>query len=235
MLTPLASTSRQTAKSASHSAGGSAAEGSSRTSREIAPWVSSSARAIARALRSTAFSSATGQSMFISTLIRASSSRVRRRCWDQAILPAPWVAKPETRPTFSVAVSSPIRPRSWWTKRRPRRRASSAELTSSGSPSTSTRLPGSGSWKPERTLIRVDLPDPFSPTRAWISALPISKETSFRARCPGNVFERCSILIRGSGVAAVGSGVADSGLKKSSPQSGARRLCCEPSKRLAGE
>ena len=130
MLTPLASTSRQTAKSASHSAGGSAAEGSSRTSREIAPWVSSSARAIVSALRSTAFSSATGRSTSISTSIRPSSSRVRRRCRDQAILPGPRVAKPETRPTFSVAVSSPIRPRSWWTKRRPRRRASSAEFTS---------------------------------------------------------------------------------------------------------
>src|SRR5665213_1367305 len=37
--------------------------------------------------------------------------------------------------------------------------------------------------------IRVDLPAPFSPTRAWISPARLSKETTRSACTPGNAFD----------------------------------------------
>src|SRR4051812_48736752 len=71
-----------------------------------------------------------------------------------------------------------------------------AACTPSGSPKRSSRPsrvagpePGSGVWKPERTLIRVDLPDPLCPTSAWTSPAPTSKSTPDSARCPGKVLE----------------------------------------------
>src|SRR5690606_11377660 len=51
------------------------------------------------------------------------------------------------------------------------------------SPPSST-APASGECTPEITLIRVDLPLPFSPARQWISPGAISSETSSRACTP---------------------------------------------------
>ena len=45
-------------------------------------------------------------------------------------------------------------------------------------------LPASGSWTPEITLMRVDLPEPFSPARQWISPAPISRLTPLSACTP---------------------------------------------------
>ena len=42
----------------------------------------------------------------------------------------------------------------------------------SGSPPTVTAAPGSAACTPASTLMRVDLPDPFWPTRAWIWPAP---------------------------------------------------------------
>src|ERR1700683_1473487 len=63
-----------------------------------------------------------------------------------------FVRKPATRPTFSAAVSSPIRPRSWWTNRRPRRRASAADPKGRGSPATSTPPPRGRQVNPGQDL-----------------------------------------------------------------------------------
>ena len=54
------------------------------------------------------------------------------------------------------------------------------------------RRPDRGRSTPVRTLIRVDLPAPFSPTRAWISPGRSSKSTPSRAWTPGNALSmRC--------------------------------------------
>ena len=44
--------------------------------------------------------------------------------------------------------------------------------------------PPSGASTPDRILIRVLFPEPFSPTRLWISAAWIVKLTSINARTP---------------------------------------------------
>ena len=49
-------------------------------------------------------------------------------------------------------------------------------------------LPSSGSCAPEITLIRVDLPHPFSPARQCTSPLQISRSTPFNARTPPKDF-----------------------------------------------
>src|SRR5436190_5574289 len=41
---------------------------------------------------------------------------------------------------------------------------------------------------PKRMFMRVDLPAPFSPTRAWISPAETVRETPFKTRLPSNSF-----------------------------------------------
>ncbi len=52
-------------------------------------------------------------------------------------------------------------------------------------------VPFSGCSTPVRTLIRVDLPAPFSPSRAWISPFLRVKSTSSRAFTPGKDLCEC--------------------------------------------
>src|SRR3954470_21874938 len=47
-------------------------------------------------------------------------------------------------------------------------------------------VPPSGWWKPESTLISVDLPAPFWPSRQCTSPGRTSRSTPSRARTPGN-------------------------------------------------
>ena len=60
-------------------------------------------------------------------------------------------------------------------------------------PPTQSLAPGSGSWKPARTLMSVDLPDPFWPSRPCTSRGPTPNETPSRARAPPKCFERFSM------------------------------------------
>jgi hypothetical protein len=48
--------------------------------------------------------------------------------------------------------------------------------------------PESGDSTPVKTLIRVDLPAPFSPIKAWTSPFFKEKSTFSRARTPGKDF-----------------------------------------------
>ncbi len=57
-------------------------------------------------------------------------------------------------------------------------------------PATSMVPPGSPWYTPARILMRVDLPDPLPPSRAWIWPRATSKETSISARVPGKVLDR---------------------------------------------
>src|SRR5512132_3474093 len=60
-----------------------------------------------------------------------------------------------------------------------------------GAPSI-TMSPASGAWTPAITLIKVDLPAPFSPTRACTSPGRNSKSTSLSARTPGKLLDAAS-------------------------------------------
>src|SRR4051794_37041433 len=64
---------------------------------------------------------------------------------------------------------------------RPRRRAAAGAWGTSRLPPIST-VPASGARKPLAMPSSVDFPDPFSPTRAWISPARQSIETS-RSAC----------------------------------------------------
>ena len=92
---------------------------------------------------------------------------------------------------FSTTENESISPRSWWTTERPYRLTLAGRTGSpTGWPSINNEPPGSGPWYPDRTLTRVDFPDPFSPTRPWISPGATVIETSFRARFAPKLFDR---------------------------------------------
>src|SRR3990170_893536 len=55
-------------------------------------------------------------------------------------------------------------------------------------------VPRSGWWAPASTLINVDLPAPFCPSRACTSPARTSRSTPSRARTPGNSFTMLVIV-----------------------------------------
>src|SRR6202035_913744 len=65
--------------------------------------------------------------------------------------------------------------------------ASDGDSISTGLPSTRTS-PSSGLYRPYRTDINVDLPAPFSPSRAWTSPAWTSKSTRSLATTEPNLF-----------------------------------------------
>src|SRR5580700_2041796 len=89
---------------------------------------------------------------------------------------------------LSTASRLLTRPRSWWTNRSPAASLASPWPSCSGSPPTSAD-PSSGTWNPARILIRVDLPDPFSPTSARISPGSTDRLTLSRTRGPAKLFD----------------------------------------------
>ncbi len=95
------------------------------------------------------------------------------------------------RPTpiarFSATVRSGRSAGSWRTMASPNARASSGDAPVRAVPTISTE-PESAASAPEATAISVDLPAPFSPTRAWTSPARTSRSTDLRARTPGKVF-----------------------------------------------
>src|SRR6478735_925124 len=88
---------------------------------------------------------------------------------------------------FSRIVIDGTSARSWWMKAMPVRTALSPSWPLMSLPHIRTVMPGSAWWKPDRILIRVDLPDPFWPIRAQISPARRSKEAGSRTRMPVKV------------------------------------------------
>ena len=80
----------------------------------------------------------------------------------------------------------------WWTMPMPSALASLGSLMDTSTPSF-LMMPSSGWYRPNSTLISVDLPAPFSPSRAWISPFFTCKVMSSLAMIPGNRFVMCSI------------------------------------------
>ena len=72
------------------------------------------------------------------------------------------------RRMFSATVRTGTSMKCWWTMLIPRAIASDGPLIVTADPS-SRISPSSGGASPYRMFIRVDLPAPFSPSRAWIS------------------------------------------------------------------
>ena len=113
----------------------------------------------------------------------ASSSAARVRMASQSM------RKPDRkgawpRKMFSATVRSGNCSSSWWMVAIPRRWACAGPSSATRCPSISM-WPASGVCTPARTLIRVDLPAPFSPSRAWTSPARRSKLTSVSAATPG--------------------------------------------------
>ena len=78
--------------------------------------------------------------------------------------------------------------------------ASAGLRSSTGSPSTAMS-PASGRYRPVMILISVDLPAPFSPTRAWISPGRRSSETPRSAWVEPKLFETSRTCERQFGLA----------------------------------
>src|SRR5688572_5744294 len=91
------------------------------------------------------------------------------------------------RNTFWATLRSGIRLISWYMVLIPAACDSRGSAKETSSPLKRT-WPSSGVYTPVITLIRVDFPAPFSPTRACTSPGRSSKETSSRASTPGNRF-----------------------------------------------
>src|SRR4051794_25553158 len=110
---------------------------------------------------------------------------------------------------FSSTESDSTSPRSWWTNAIPSSRNCPGWSGSrTGSPSNSSSPP-SGSWKPARILIRVDLPEPFSPRRPWTSPGSTSRSTPRSACVPPKAFERPRRLRRAIGAASLSLTLAE--------------------------
>src|SRR5258708_6471896 len=98
--------------------------------------------------------------------------------------------------------------------------AKAGVIPACGLPSTSISVPGSGQWTPETSLISVDLPDPFSPTRQWTSPAITSQSTPSSATTPPKRLD--APLRRRKGWTGTALLQAESG------QSGMRRGTCRP-------
>ena len=70
----------------------------------------------------------------------------------------------------------------------PRWRTASGDAPLTGSP-LSSMVPRSGSSEPAAIAISVDLPAPFSPSRAWISPARASNVTPLSASTPSKLFQ----------------------------------------------
>ena len=122
---------------------------------------------------------------------RSSRATVRFRWARQRMVPNDDFSKPWPMARFSATERSGKTAGFWWTKCRPRARAAAGVVWSAriSSPSTMIVPPASALYTPAMILMRVDLPDPLPPTRAWIWPRWTSNETSIRARVPGNVLD----------------------------------------------
>ena len=178
-------------------------------------------------------SGAVGSSMMIRRLSDASARAISTICWSAIERPRmgrvtsiltpsrsiSWRASPVilaqcTRPSGAP----PVRPRtrfsatersgkeigSWWISVMPSFCAAMGEWISTVSP-LSAMVPRLGRCTPARILAKVDLPAPFSPSRAWISPRKRSRSTSRSTSTPAKDFEMPLAAI--SGVSVAGSGM----------------------------
>ena len=225
-LEPCATTSRMRSNRNCSSSSGRKTVGSSSTSTEVVEPVrsrysrsSSAARAMATSAWPTGGSSLTTVrgsivTPYDSNIVRALSPSAR-----QSTRKREYSSRAAAPTRFSSTVSGRARPRSWCTKLRPTSWNPPAGIGSTtGSPPITSVPPGSGSCTPASTLINVDLPLPFSPSRAWTSPCATERSTPSSARVAPNcleMFESSSaVSIGGECVRVSGQGVygSDAGL-----------------------
>src|SRR3954447_3763574 len=123
-------------------------------------------------------------------------SRIRRRRTGRARPP-----RFSSIATFSATERLGKRERSWKMTWTPSSLARAGVRFSTGWPSNSIRPPGSGWWTPATSLIRVDLPQPFSPTRQCTSPGSTSQSTRSRAVTPVKRLVTPTRRSRGAGAA----------------------------------
>ena len=97
---------------------------------------------------------------------------------------------------FSYARRSLNRLSSWWTKAMPAFSTALIDAPVMSAPSKVT-VPASAVYDPVRMFMSVDLPAPFSPSRAWISPGPTCKSTPFKTGTPLNAL-RIPLMVRRS-------------------------------------
>src|SRR3954452_18177181 len=168
---PSSRSARRTQNSSCVSCAVSTAVGSSRTRMLASRY--SALRISTRCCCPTETSSTTASGATASPH-RSDSARTR------AAAPATSSSAPDrgssARTMFSATVMTGISMKCWWTMPIPRSIAARGESIVTGSPRTTTR-PSSGPQSPYRIDISVDLPAPFSPSRAWTSPTRRSKST----------------------------------------------------------
>lgn len=193
--TPSAVSSRMTRKRLRTSSGSSTAEGSSMT-------ISRASRASARAMLTTCCPAAESRPSSRRGGIsgcprRASSARVTRSASRGRVNPNRDGSWPST--TFSATDRPGTRSSSWWIVAIPARSAACGEANVVGLPSHTTS-PSSGRCAPASTLISVDFPAPFCPSRQCTSPASTSRSTPSRARTPGNCLTMPRIASSGSAI-----------------------------------
>ena len=192
------------AKSSSACSAGSDAVGSSRMSRPAASSPQPcSARAIATWVRCSGVISSTRRVTSMSVEPDpGQSSRVKRSCAGQSTRPANPGCSPSPERRCRGCSVCDTRPRCWCTARTwigaPSSGAGPMRVKVRRRPSTRTREPVSGSWNPVSTLMRVDLPAPVLAQEGVHLAGAQHQVTSFKARVPGKVFERFSMVTKGA-------------------------------------
>ncbi len=139
-------------------------------------------------------SSFTGCETSTSRPTRSRARRASLRTTSHWMRPRRTGSRPSMR--FSATESSGTRASSWAMRAMPCSSASRRlrKLQRAAPKADLAAVAAGGVDARESTLMRVLLPAPFSPQRAWISPRPRSKETPSRARTPGNslVIERSS-------------------------------------------
>ncbi len=158
-----------------------------------------------------------------------SSTPAARRFELRQLIPSGVRVSRWPRKMFSAIVKSGTSVVSWVTVTIPLWRAA-VVLRKWASPPSSVIRPASGRSWPERMLISVDFPEPFSPIRPWISPRYSSRWAPRRARTPPKRFrtseaDRIGLVPRTSSVvdkACIGSSRAVRGVRAGPPARTAR-------------
>ena len=112
---------------------------------------------------------------------RASASSARRR-WARRSM-SPNLIGGLLMAMLSATDKSGTSDSSWKMQTMPARFAAAGESKATSAPSSMTR-PASGRTTPDRTLINVDLPAPFSPKMAWMRPVTTDRLAFSSARTP---------------------------------------------------
>ena len=157
---------------------------------------SMTARAISTIWRWATFSVLIGAAGSIPGSSRSRTWRARRSCSPRLTSIPPAEVSGRPRNMFCATVSSGTCCSSWWIIAMPATRAATGPRGAICWPSTSI-VPSFGCRTPERIFSSVDLPAPFSPSRACTSPGSTVSDTPSSARTTPNLLEMPARCRRG--------------------------------------